>query len=133
MRIALRPLQIALIAAAVLVLAVVVIAVPEHAFAAGVALASVPGAVVATGAPRAQKNAGISDEAQHVINSLEAHFLAVQQAVSAGGDSATLNKLVASEWGDVQAALKAWGQLEFAADYTAPGQMGQPSTAAKTA
>lgn len=69
------------------------------------------------------KNAGISAEAQHVINSLEAHFGAVKRAVETGSDALVAS--VDKAWADVLAQLKTWG-VEFAADTA-------PTTAASTA
>jgi hypothetical protein len=60
-------------------------------------------------------NAGISAEAQHVVNALEAHFAAVRSALDGGVDAKTLVANVDRAWGEVRDALAEWGDLEFAA------------------
>jgi hypothetical protein len=60
-------------------------------------------------------NAGISAEAQHLINSLEAHFAAVRAALDGGVDAKALIAGVDKAWSQVLDALETWGELEFAA------------------
>jgi hypothetical protein len=49
-------------------------------------------------------NAGISAEAQHLLNSLEAHFAAVKAAVANGSDKLLAH--VESAWADVLGAIE---------------------------
>jgi hypothetical protein len=60
-------------------------------------------------------NAGISAEAQHVVNALEAHFAAVRQALDRGVDAKALAANVDRAWAEVRDAMAEWGELEFAA------------------
>ena len=79
-------------------------------------------------------NAGISAEAQHVLNSLEAHFAAVVAATK-GADKATIDH-VKSAFEAVLKRLDAWG-VRLARDVTEVhvdvGTAGQAAMPAKPA
>jgi hypothetical protein len=90
-----------------LVVAVAAVAVFALSFVGvGVAEARGGAAVFAGGtlAMAALPNAGISAEAQHLLNSLEAHFAAVKAAVANGSDKLLAH--VEDAWDDVLAAIK---------------------------
>lgn len=56
-------------------------------------------------------NTGISAEAQHVLNSLEAHLNAVKQAAASAEASVVAHAERA--WEDVREVLERWGGLQL--------------------
>jgi hypothetical protein len=81
----------------------------------------------------AAANVGISAEAQHVLNSLEAHLAAVKAAAASGGERVI--QAAEDAWEDVMASLKAWG-VEFSGSSAAgapPASAGSSAAAAAPA
>lgn len=92
--------RLAVIASLFVVVAIAAVAVSF----AGVSPAEAHVALAGTTTLAMAANAGISDEAQHLLNSLEAHFEAVRRAVASGSDALIAH--VEKAWEDVLAAIE---------------------------
>ena len=86
--------------------------VRNQAVASGADVSGVPVIPPVAATPRAAT--GLTAEAQHVINSLEAHFQALVKLAQTGGVPAVVAE-VQTAWEEVSDRLEAWGQ-QFAQD-----------------
>jgi hypothetical protein len=115
-----------------IVVAVAVVLACVGLTAAGASSAEVFGVVMASSTlAAAPANVGLSSEAQHVINALEAHFVAVKNAIMGGGGAALVDH-AEEAFQAVRQQLGKWG-ANFSADHRELGDVGAQSESASPA